>query len=873
MQIPRVLLVDGHPEYAPLLKRESKQIPGGGFDVTYVGTVADAVFAMKAEKLDAVFLDVDLAENGGFDPLSGTGALPVIILASPQGEARAATFLANGAQAVVVKGQTTPETIARCILESMARQANVSRLQSTLHNLETRFAQYDRDLKQALARLKSEAAERIRAEKAMVESVAQYRFMADSMPQIIWASNPQGMLVYVNQGWTRYTGRSMEDAMHSGWAESLHPDDSPRVVPLWENAIKSGSDFEAEYRIQAADGSYRWHLGRALPRRNLRGEIIEWIAAATDIDDRKRVEDQLQQAHGALNARVSERTSQLAQANAHLEAEVVERKRAETEALRAREFAEAANRLKSEFLVNMSHEIRTPMNGIIGMTELLLETDLVPQQREYLHLVHTSAESLLSLINPVLDFAKIEAGRIQLECESFCLSGLLNDTLKAIALRAMEKGLELLLELDPGVPEMVVGDSVRLRQIITNLVGNAIKFTEKGSITTRISHAVGENGQACLRLQVIDTGIGIPKDKHEQIFKAFAQADGSITRRYGGTGLGLAIVSSLVRQMGGDIRLRSDPGEGSTFEIDLPVLTDSASRIVFDYPPPVEPMEYGGAPGTAFAARHPEAFAAVRILVVEGQAGSGGGVMEMLRALGTHPDVVSSGAEAIQQITRAQLAERPYRLVLADATMQDLSEIEFAEAIAAGSDPKSAGVRMAPVVFMYPGPGASANIPSITPPTSRARPDEPVRDRTTRGTSPPAKTPSTGPATEQMRVLVAEDNPINQRVAESILLKRGHSVTIVNNGVEAVEAVRRELFDLILMDIQMPEMDGLEATRMIRSLGGARARIPIVAMTAHAMKGDDEKCLAAGMDHYLSKPFHKQQLLEMVENVAIVLPQ
>ena len=865
MQTWRLLLVEDHPEHALLLSRTVKDIPGECFNLIQLDNVVSAERALSAEKVDCLLLSLRMVEARGWDVFAGLRAvmeIPIVLLAPPNAEAQALDLLRKGVQGYLIYERITPESLAHCVASAIARHGVVQELRCAQRDLKSRTMRRERELGQANSRLQSEASERIRAEKALVESVAQYRFMADCMPQIVWAADRRGLVVYVNQGWTRYTGRTAEDAMQNGWIEAIHPDDIPQVRTLWRQSIESGADFADEYRMRAADGEYRWHIGRALPRKNDRGEIVEWIGAATDIDDRKRVEAHLQEAHDALNSRVAERTSQLADANASLEAEVADRRRAESEALRAREFAETANRLKSQFLANMSHEIRTPMNGIIGMTELLLETDLESQQREYLQLVHTSAESLLSLINPVLDFAKIEAGRIQLETEPFALREMLEHTLKALAVRAAQKGLELLLDFDEGIPSMVVGDSVRLRQIVTNLVGNAIKFTETGGVTTRLHPVLQNEALTAIRFEVIDTGIGIPEDKHQQIFEAFAQVDGSTTRRYGGTGLGLAIVSSLVRQMGGQISVRSTPGEGSTFEVLMPVKLDAEGRIAFDYPPPVEPMQYPGGATTGmpgFAARHQDAFAGVRILVVEGPAGIGDSVVEMLRALGTNPHVVASGADALEEIARAQAEDRPFRLVLTDATLTDLSQIEFAEAIASDKD-----VKIAPMVVMFPGKADKESGNAVSGTFGAVG-----------GIASPVhwtpRQPWDASNPQPLRVLVAEDNPINQRVAQSILLKRGHSVVVASNGLEALEAVQREMFDLILMDIQMPEMDGLEATRMIRSLGDRRASIPIVALTAHAMKGDDEKCLAAGMNHYLSKPFHKQQLLEMVEGAAGVL--
>jgi PAS domain S-box-containing protein len=380
---------------------------------------------------------------------------------------------------------------------------------------------------------------------ALREGAERYSFLADTVPQIVWTARPDGCLDYYNQRWVDYTGLSLEQSKDWGWDPVVHPDDLQPIIERWTRAFSTGENFEFEFRLRrASDGAFSWHLGRALPRRDDRDEIVQWVGAVTDIDESKRSKEALQEANDQLGLRVLERTSEL---------------RA------AKEAAESANRAKSEFLANMSHEIRTPMNGIIGMTDLVLETAVDSEQRKYLGMLKTSGKVLLGLVNDILDFSKIEAGKLELEVIQFNLRECVNAALIPLTLRAQKKGLELRTHIADDVKQLLTGDSMRLRQILLNFADNAVKFTERGSVVVQVLAEAQRDGEQCLHFSIKDTGIGILPEKQKLIFEAFAQVDGSTTRTYGGTGLGLAIASQLIEKMHGKIWIVSTLGMGTTF--------------------------------------------------------------------------------------------------------------------------------------------------------------------------------------------------------------------------------------------------------------------------------------------------------------------
>jgi len=602
----------------------------------------------------------------------------------------------------------------------------------------------------------------------------------------------------------------------SSFESRLHPEDGEATLAVLQAHLEKRGDYDVEYRLLTKSQGYRWFRARGQAIWDEAGRATRMAGSITDIT--------------AMRA--------------------------------ARDATEAANRAKSEFLANMSHEIRTPLNAVIGISELMLDTELDERQREQMAMVLESGESLLGIVNEILDFSKIEAGRVELEQAEFSLRELLGDTMKSLAFRASRRGLELAYHVHPDVPEFLVGDPARLRQILLNLAGNAIKFTDCGEVVMRVfcqrdppgSEELPNGRTVELQCDVSDTGIGIPADKQEMIFEAFTQADGSTTRRFGGTGLGLSICARLLALMSGRIWVDSRPGHGSTFHF--------TARFGI-----------GSAADPSAAGSTPEILRGVPVLIVDDNATNRLILEETIRHWDMEALSAASARDALELFDRRQAKDRPIRLLLTDVQMPELDGFMLCEQIRR----RPGGTSMA-IIALTSGvrQGDAGRARQLGVAAQLIKPVKPSELRQMIGavladiprdalTAGPAKRAAPVTPCPPLCILLAEDSALNQKLAVSLLTKWGHTVTVATNGQEALAAITQQPFDLVLMDVQMPEMNGLEATAAIRRWERSHgSHVPIVALTAHALQGDRERCLEAGMDGYVSKPIRQEELHQAI---------
>jgi two-component system sensor histidine kinase/response regulator len=647
------------------------------------------------------------------------------------------------------------------------------------------------------------------------------RTVVDNIPDGIHVKDFEGRYLLVNKALAKLHGFESPEQLLGKTVFDMFPKERAAALHAADLEVMKATKplIEGERSVADADGNVRWIQMTKVPLTNQQDEIVGVVGVNRDITIRKRAEAELRQ---------------------------------------AKEVAEAANRAKSEFLANMSHEIRTPMNGIIGMTELALETELTAEQQEYLSMVKTSADSLLTVINDILDFSKMEAGKLELDRSAFDLRDSMEETVRAFAIRAGEKGLELVCDIRSDVPQMVVGDPTRVRQIIVNLLGNAIKFTDKGEVVLLVEMTQQQDRKVILHFAIRDTGIGISQDKQKLIFEAFAQADSSSSRNYGGTGLGLTISTRLVEMMGGKIWLESEPGQGSTFHFTANFETQQA---------PLDKQER----------KREAALAGIPVLVVDDNPTNRRILEATVLQWGMKPTLAESGSTALAALRRAKEQGNKTLLLLLDAQMPGMDGFTLMEKIRQDPELPTA------TVMMLTSGGLRGDAARCRELGISAYLTKPVRqwelreailsvlgmDQQKYESSKLLTRHTLRQTRKRVRVLLAEDNAINRELVVRLLSKRGHTVVVAANGKQALAAFESQSFDVVLMDMQMPEMDGFEATAAIRQKESAiGTRVPIIALTAHAMKGDRERCLAGGMDGYVSKPIQVEELIKAVEDLG-----
>jgi PAS domain S-box-containing protein len=683
-----------------------------------------------------------------------------------------------------------------------------------------------------------------------LKDLADIKFALDQA-SIVAITDPKGTIHYVNDKFCEISKYSREELLgqnHRLINSGYHPREF--FSQVWAT-ITHGQIWRGEIKNRAKDGTFYWVDTTIVPFLNAQGNPYQYVAIRSDITELKRVEEALRQAHDELEKRVQERTAALSIANAELA-------QAHNEAL-------TATHTKSTFLANMSHEIRTPMNGIIGMTGLLLDTELTPQQREFVETIRSSGDALLTIINDILDFSKIESDKLELEEQPFELHGCVEEVLNLLALKAAEKNLELACLINPQVPDRIMGDITRLRQILVNLLSNAVKFTEAGEVVVSVTGCqlvedsdpvLEETPPSSFKYEICfafqDTGIGIPSDRMDRLFKSFSQVDSSTNRQYGGTGLGLAISQRLSKMMGGRIWVESQVGCGSTFY--FTIIAQSAPNSLPGGNSDVQPQLSDQLSGK-------------RLLIVDDNATNRKILMLQGQSWGMLPHAAASGPEALNLI----IQEESFDVAILDMHMPQMDGLTLAAEIR-----KQQNCQKLPLVLLTSLGKQDIDLQSVeeifaaflTKPIRQSQlynilirvlSEQPIRPRQFPATSPPINPQ----LAEQfpLRILLAEDNVVNQKVAVQILQRMGYRAEVAGNGLEVLQALHRQPYDVVLMDVQMPEMDGLAATRQICQEWLPSQRPRIIAMTANAMQGDRETCLNAGMDDYISKPIRVEELV------------
>lgn len=684
--------------------------------------------------------------------------------------------------------------------------------------------------------------ERARTERALRESAAHYWELFENASDFVYVLDMQGHLTSTNKAAERLLGYSRAELIGMPLAKLLPPESLARSRQM-RTSKETGTAWTT-YELEVLTKDNRrvpLEVSSRLIYRD--GKPVGIQGIGRDMTERKRAEEVLKQARDELEAQVAQRTADLRRINEQLRQEIVERRHIEAALRTAKEAAEVANRAKSDFLATMSHELRTPMNGICGMTELLLDTALDPEQRDYAQIIRQCSQDLLAIINDLLDFSRIEAGKLELNIVDFELRTVVEDVLDSLSEAAHKKGLEITTPIYGDVPYWVAGDPGRLRQVLVNLVGNAVKFTTSGEITVSVSRVEADARSTVVHFAITDTGIGIPAEARGRLFQAFSQVDSSSTRKYGGTGLGLAISKRLVTMMQGDIGVESTPGQGSTFWF--------TARF-----------SVGAADLHAVPVR---ALHGLRVFAVDDNATNRLCFESLLTAWGAHIDCAADGLNALAQLRAAWREASPYDVVLVDAHLPDMDGLTLARAIKA--DPDLAAVRLVLLTplgqrleqkTMFAG--------YLTKPVRQSRLYECLVGMQ-QHLEAPGKAQSATVACPQWgaTVLVVEDNIVNQQVLVRMLQRYGCRVDVAGNGREAVQATAQQLYDCLFMDCQMLEGDGYAATALIRQQESQTGhRVPIIAMTAKAMPEERERCLAAGMDDYIAKPVQSEELVAML---------